>query len=219
MDDAIFKNALEEANKKLEQMLLEQADMDGRQLQLDKDIAKWTEKTIHLAALCDDDETTERAAKAVQESGLTSAVLQVLKASSERALSVVAIRDGITQLGFDVSEYKNILATLHITLKRLHERGEVTAPSFVFKKTGKKLYRWNPRPRAGSELSKAVIGAAAPFLTTQQKVLKEVAETSGLRYNVVPRSPAKSRKRRHRTHTGPKIGDVLKEALIPGKKD
>jgi hypothetical protein len=141
-DDEVFKTALNDAYKKLDEMLAEQAELDQRRIALDRDIARWGEKIVHLAALVDDipeESNVGRFMKMRKEMGLTNAVREVLKAS-KRSLMPTQVRDGLIKAGFDVSEYQNILATLHITLKRLVASKE----ALEVKKDGNKVYSWNP---------------------------------------------------------------------------
>jgi hypothetical protein len=141
-DDEVFKNALNDAYKKLDSMLAEQSELDQRRIALDRDIARWSEKIVHLAALVDDipeESNVGRFMKMRTEMGLTNAVREVLKAS-KRPLMPTQVRDGLIKAGFDVSEYQNILATLHITLKRLVNSKE----ALDGKQDGNKVYSWNP---------------------------------------------------------------------------
>ena len=141
MDEQVFKTALKEAETELDRLLNEQAKIEQRRAQVEMDIAKLTEKIGHLAALSEGSDLKARLARNMSQSGLTSAILQVLKAEDVVALTVTMIRNRLQQNGFEVDKYQNILATLHITLNRLTKTGQVKV---LRDRKGKKAYKWNP---------------------------------------------------------------------------
>jgi archaellum component FlaC len=75
------------------------------------------------------------------ELGLTDAIRWVLRKSSERALTVVEIRDELKELGYDTARLENSTTSIHITLSRLAEKGEVEQLAGRGK-SKKKAYKW-----------------------------------------------------------------------------
>ena len=72
------------------------------------------------------------------DTGLTDAVRKALQSLSSMSLSPVQVRNRMEKLGYDLSSYKNVLASIHTILKRLKRKGEVTSRE----RDGKTVYRW-----------------------------------------------------------------------------
>jgi hypothetical protein len=144
-DDKVFTLALKAALKKLSALNGEKLEHLDRMSQLDSEIAKLRSKLMTLASLVPPSENSTVAdlKKWLSELGLTDAVREVLKAHDHN-LSPKEVRDWLLRMGFDLSEYSNIQASIHAILKRLHESGEVDRA--VDRKSGKltNLYRWSP---------------------------------------------------------------------------
>jgi len=140
MNPEIFKQALKEAEKELDQILTEEAAIEKRRVEIEKRAAKLTENISHLAALADDSFKAQVQRIAI-DSGLTNAVLQTLHAA-DAPLSVSEIRDRLEEKGF-TKKYQSILATLHITLDRLSKTDESMIEKLRDDR-GKKVYRPNP---------------------------------------------------------------------------
>jgi hypothetical protein len=70
--------------------------------------------------------------------GFTDSVRKVLRANRGQAATAIAVREMLAKAGFNLSAYTNPLASIHTILKRLAERGEVTASM----NDGQKYYRW-----------------------------------------------------------------------------
>ncbi len=82
--------------------------------------------------------------------GFTDSVRKVLRANRWSAATAIAVRDMLAKAGFNLSAYTNPLASIHTILKRLAERGEVTAST----NDGQISYRWKadaPRKEPGSD--------------------------------------------------------------------
>lgn len=71
--------------------------------------------------------------------GLTAAVREVLK-SDFSFLEPMQVRAGLEARGYNLKRYANPMASLHVTLKRLVELGEVEPKV----EEGKTRYRWKP---------------------------------------------------------------------------
>jgi len=131
--DADLSDLLRKGYAELEEAL-HYEEVAHRQLDFSqKTVARLTSKILQLSIASDD----EKLMSAIRETGLTDAIRTVLKAS-DRHLTAPEIRDRLEQIGYDVSEYQNFLATLYLTLQRLEKQGEVHPAKFE----GKNVYAW-----------------------------------------------------------------------------
>src|SRR5205807_5956867 len=69
--------------------------------------------------------------------GLTGAVRRVLQSDVERFFSPVEVRDGLKGVGYEIKS-KNILPSIHNTLKRLYKMESADTEDVE----GKTCYRW-----------------------------------------------------------------------------
>lgn len=77
-------------------------------------------------------------------SGISAACIAIFK-YADKPLTAVEIRDGLIQMNFaGVNEYKNLLATIHTTLKRMEKKGWIITKD----KGGKTGYVWNESQHA-----------------------------------------------------------------------
>jgi hypothetical protein len=58
--------------------------------------------------------------------GLTEACRLILRSAS-RPVTAVEVRDRLATMGFDLSRYANVMATVHTVLRRMREAGEAEA--------------------------------------------------------------------------------------------
>ena len=72
-----------------------------------------------------------------QDIGFTDAVRNVLK-SNRVAFTPMEVRDELRREGFDISKYKNVLASIHAILKRLVSQGQAE----TIEEDGKLKYAW-----------------------------------------------------------------------------
>lgn len=75
------------------------------------------------------------------DTGLTDAVREVLRAG-EYFMSPIDVRDSLKAKGYDISKYKNVLASIHTILKRLMNQDEVKEGE----RDGRTTYKWIPKP-------------------------------------------------------------------------
>jgi hypothetical protein len=73
--------------------------------------------------------------------GLADACRTVLKNSPDRSLVPTDVRDRVIALGYDHGEHANFLASVHSTMKRLVESGEVRTKTWK-KDPGTTRYVW-----------------------------------------------------------------------------
>jgi len=132
---------------------------------LDFEDAKLQPKIVALSAALDTpvDPESELGKYLAQISGpgLTDGVRTVLRAT-ETCKTPSEIRDGLLRLGYNLTEYTNILAVIHTILGRLRESGEVEKVR-SFRDDGKQVgYIWKdyleaqrPKKRSNSVSKKA----------------------------------------------------------------
>lgn len=167
--DADLSELLRKGYAELEQALHfeEQA-----QKQLDfqqKKVAQITAKIIQLSIASDD----EKLMAAIKETGLTGAIRTILKGANHH-LTAPEIRDRLEQIGYEVSEYQNFLATLYLTLQRLEKQGEVHRATFE----GKKVYGWQ-FARDKDPLT-TTLAKNGRLTRRQQRKLREAREAENL---------------------------------------
>jgi hypothetical protein len=123
-----YRRALESAIKEYERLKAERDAVETRLAQLRQIIAG-------LGPLC---ELPSKNAPPPLELGLTDACRSALRASMS-GLTAGDVRERIGGLGIDSDGYSNLLASIHIVLKRLVASGEV----FSYRgRDGKPVYAW-----------------------------------------------------------------------------
>jgi hypothetical protein len=129
-------------------LLDERELIDDQLLDADKQIKQLQETIDSLARLCNVGLAAQRLMpinfiEPDTRMGLADAVRKVVKAASS-PLIAVEVRDALIAGGFDASEYSNLLASVHTTLKRLGQSGELLQVD----KDGKTAYKNNPEYKA-----------------------------------------------------------------------
>jgi hypothetical protein len=138
-----YKKALEAARDELQQLYSQQEEVSKRIVKLRKTIA-------HLAELCDEHDIGIDAENPFAldilfgTMGLTEACREVVKAADPDGLTPVEVKEGLRKMGFDMSDYKNILSSIHTVLKRLAKSGVIDEGHPADDKEGKRVYRWSP---------------------------------------------------------------------------
>jgi hypothetical protein len=138
--DATYKNTLEIARAEFEQLITEESELQLR-LEGNRNRQAGLKKTIDsLSALIGEDSDAGIP-------GISDAIRTVLsnhyETDKRTILMPTGIRNRLASGGFDLGNYKNPMAVIHTTLKRLEEQGEVEALEAKDKKIG---YRWVPKP-------------------------------------------------------------------------
>ncbi len=108
------------------------------------------------------------------ETGFTDAVREVLK-TSDKYLSPVDIRDELKRRLFNLDKYKNPLAAIHQTLKRLVDGAEIERHP----DEEKKLYKWKSpqgfKPLTQSASGKGLLAPPPAPNVFRQSALKNLA--------------------------------------------
>jgi hypothetical protein len=138
-----LKALLESAQDELVDALKQQESLTYRIRKLQEDI-------IHLAALCG-----EAVVDPLKDWGLTDAIRYVIGNAKPKSMSATGIRDALVADGYDVSDYSNVMASIHQVIKRLFRKGEIlSAPSA----DGEKRYVWgkglSPLPPSPERMKK-----------------------------------------------------------------
>lgn len=135
MTDKIYKDTLETARTEFEKLLAEESRLEYCLLENRKRQTGLKKTVESLSALVGED-TDEKTV------GITEAIREVLQKLWERnhelGLTPTGVRLHLHQSGFQLDSYKNPMAVIHTTLKRLEDQDEIKA----FPKNEKTLYQW-----------------------------------------------------------------------------
>jgi predicted nuclease with TOPRIM domain len=149
LDDGFdtYGDAFNNAIKELTELMAEREVLDEKVEAMDRRIARLRRAAISVGALCDiyAGQVTTKYPELFPDSidpdtGLTDAVREVLKGEL-MFLTPVEIRNHLKTKGYDISKYKNVLASIHTILKRLKDQDEV----MVSNRDGRTIYRWKPK--------------------------------------------------------------------------
>ncbi|HEX8889364.1 MAG TPA: hypothetical protein VF779_09305 [Pyrinomonadaceae bacterium] len=139
-----YRKALHDAREELIKLLAQKEAIDKRVTQLQQTVSS-------LAALCGEKVESDEPNYIQNEilrvygdiletltgkPGLTDAVRAALKAF-DRPMLPVEVRDALISLGYDLSIYSNVMASIHTILKRLVESKEIEEVD----KDGRKAYQ------------------------------------------------------------------------------
>lgn len=145
MSEDFYKQALEKALEELSDVMSQREELDSQREELDHRIIQLRKGVFGLTAIAGIE--TDEVAKTHPDLfpdllnpdvGFTDAVRDVLKAHRSYHMSPIEVRNSLRIKGFDLSKYKNVLASIHTILKRLQESREVD----VMAREGKSLYKW-----------------------------------------------------------------------------
>ena len=113
----------------------------GREAELEQNLIEVRE---HIEGLVDASKSLARIVGEEQEEafiGITEATRKILRAGRHRVWAPKTVRTRLRKKEFPLEKYKNPLAVVHTTLRRLEKQGEIRTT----KKNGKTFYRWvNP---------------------------------------------------------------------------
>jgi chromosome segregation ATPase len=128
--DEIYQQALKTVQTEIENLQREKTALEER-LEVISDRLGHLEKTEeNLGHLVGPDEE--------KTGSLTEAISEFLKSNSGTGFTPIAIRDDLRKREFPIDEYKNPLAVIHTTLKRLEEQEKIHS----WEKESKKYYAW-----------------------------------------------------------------------------
>ena len=127
MNDDLYKQSFDTAINELSELVKELNDLDDRRETVSERILKVRRGVIALSPLIGEDpKNIERKFPELfpnvipPDTGLTEAVRKILM-SSAQPLTPTGVRSELEKAKFDLNKYKNPLASIHTTLKRLAE--------------------------------------------------------------------------------------------------
>jgi hypothetical protein len=145
----------------------ELAELMQRQLETEKRIVVVRKSLEQLAALCEDEgieiETSVEAAYLLENTNLADEIRHILVGAWPGYLKPHKVKANLEQLGWDLRQYRNPQATIHMVMKRMAESGSVqeeTSPE-----DGKKMYR------------------AIPMIPPTSRIAEAFAQAKGGRFN------------------------------------
>lgn len=141
MSDELYKQALEAAKSEMEELLEEQADLERKLSAIGIRLDELRKISLSIGELLGEDYAPEAI-------GITDAIRKVLAAEDPgRYSSAIAVRGLLQKDGFKLDEYKNALAVIHTTMKRLEDQGELESIS----RGGKAYYRVKEKTKITDE--------------------------------------------------------------------
>jgi hypothetical protein len=124
MSNEEYVKAFEAANREMESLMQQRADLDQRILHLRQTL-------VSLSHLCGFTPTVSW--------GMTDGVRFILR-RAQHPMTAIDVREALANWGFDMSKYANDLSAIHTVLKRLNKAGEIR---FVARGPGSHAYEWN----------------------------------------------------------------------------
>jgi hypothetical protein len=142
MDAAEYKKMAEKIQAEIEALEIQQEETERR-------IARLKQALIGLAPLSEDPGISRPSFFGIDPAtflteidamSITDAVRQILQAATE-PLAPTEIKQKLISMGKDISGQKNVMASIHSLLKRLHGSGEIETEDNGL------TYRWTARRR------------------------------------------------------------------------
>jgi len=75
--------------------------------------------------------------------GLTDAIRQAFKTAPNAQMNAIGVRDRLKQMGFNLTQYGNVLASIHTVLGRLRDKGEIKPTGMI---GNSQAFMLNPTP-------------------------------------------------------------------------
>ena len=132
MDDAAYKEMLDQAKADYCALQEKMGECLKEQQHLEKRIVGIRETIVALSNLLGEEFVEEDAL------GLTDAIRQAFK-TAVGPMAPTDVRGRLEQLGYDISKYGNVMASVHSVLNRLVQRREVAQEGTI---GAKPAYRW-----------------------------------------------------------------------------
>ena len=127
-----YREAFEDVQSELEDLLEEDSRLADRRGEI-KYRTESLRKTGESLGLLLGENVSEEAI------GLTDAIREFLKENRDNWYSAISVRRFLREKEFPVDDYKQPLAVIHTTLKRLQEQGEIKPGEG----DGKTFYKWD----------------------------------------------------------------------------
>jgi hypothetical protein len=143
-----YKQSYDVAMEELAELMAEREEIESRRDRIEWRISRLRDAIIGIGSLCNKSSyeiARERPElfpdNAPSDVGFTDAIRNVFRESRDAFFSPIDIRDYLDFSPFDISKYKNVLASIHSILKRLHKKGEIVEGT----RDGKVVYKCNMR--------------------------------------------------------------------------
>ena len=127
-----YRQAFEDARAELEALLEEESFLEERRAEI-KYRTEGLRKTVDNLGLLIGENSSEQAV------GITDAIRELIKENTKYWFSAPLVRMFLRKREFPVDEYKQPLAVIHTTLKRLQDQGELKSEDH----DGRTRYSWD----------------------------------------------------------------------------
>jgi hypothetical protein len=132
MEDNEFRPTLEKAKAELVASQKRLGEYLAGQEAEEKNIARLREFIVTMSKLLGEEFIEE------DTLGLTDAIRQTYKISTT-ALQPTELRDKLRSMGYDLTKYGNMMASIHAVIQRLLSRGEIEQTTI----SGRPAHQWN----------------------------------------------------------------------------
>ena len=133
-----YREAFEDVQSELEDLLEEDSGLADRRGEIKYRTERLRKTGESLGWLLGENVSAEAI-------GLTDAIRELLKENRDDWYSAIDVRRLLREKEFPVDDYKQPLAVIHTTLKRLQEQGEIKPGE----RGGKTFYKWDGRLEVG----------------------------------------------------------------------
>ena len=130
-----YRKAFEDVQSELEDILEEDSRLADRRGEIEHRTESLRKTGEGLGLLLGENVSKETI-------GLTDAIRELLKENRDDWYSAIFVRHFLRKKEFPVDDYKQPLAVIHTTLKRLQEQGEIKLVESD-KTGGKTFYKWD----------------------------------------------------------------------------
>jgi hypothetical protein len=152
-----YKQMLINMRKELETLLEQQEEIEQK-------IAILKQAIMSFAPLAKEPETSIWSVFG-ETLGMTENIREILQAAYPKNLSPVEIKEQLKSRGQDLSQHKNVMASIHSTLKRMLENKEITTSdeglSYGWRRKYVRRHHSRPNPFASGGLGTAFGTAVA----------------------------------------------------------
>ncbi|HJQ30927.1 MAG TPA: hypothetical protein VJ866_02035 [Pyrinomonadaceae bacterium] len=158
MSNEYWKGVLDAARTRLEQLRERRDVLDAEREEVNLEIVQVEQVVANLTPLvAEARREVPRVALKLLGLSLSDACRQVLQALN-RHMTPIEVRDTLDASGYDLSQHKNPLASIHGVLKRLAEAGDAEAITHDVRGT---MYRW--KKAGGTRVPGSTAHASTPL--------------------------------------------------------
>ena len=131
MTDGLYRETLDAAKAEMESLLEEESKIEGRLSFVRARIDVLRKTIISVGDLLGED-------REPQAVGISDAIRRIMSDRPESFFSPAFVRDVLKRDEFPLCDYKNPLAVIHATMKRLEDQEELTSIT----RNSKTYYKW-----------------------------------------------------------------------------